>query len=68
MEEKKLRSIVKTLSWRLVATLTTMILIFIFTGEMLIAVGVGVFEVITKLIFYYYPERIWNNIKWGKQQ
>jgi len=65
MKEKRSRSIVKTISWRIIATLTTTILVYIFTVDFSIAIKVGLLEIISKLIFYYLHERVWNNIKWG---
>ena len=65
MKEKRSRSIVKTISWRIIATLTTTILVYIFTGNFTIAIRIGFLEIISKLIFYYLHERVWNNIKWG---
>jgi len=67
MKERKLRSLIKTISWRFLATITTVILVFIFTGDIKISIGIGIIEMLTKLIFYYLHERIWNNIQWGKQ-
>ena len=64
--ETKERSIVKSISWRIVATLTTMILVFIFTGQIVLALSVGIIEIILKIMFYYLHERSWNKIKWGK--
>ena len=66
MHDKHIRSITKGLSWRVFATLTTMILVFAFTGKLALAVGVGALEVITKLLIYYAHERTWDKINWGK--
>jgi uncharacterized membrane protein len=66
MKENHTRSIVKTISWRVIATLTTMVLVFTFTGQLFLSVGVGLVEVISKLIFYYIHERIWDKISWGR--
>ena len=66
MREKRIRSITKGLSWRTFATLTTMALVFIFTGKLILALGIGLFEVIAKLLLYYAHERTWNRIKWGR--
>ncbi len=67
MKEKHKRTIAKTISWRIFATIITVILVFIFTGRWDISLGIGGVEVITKLIFYYFHERIWNYIIWGKE-
>lgn len=67
-KEAKSRSLIKMISWRVLATLTTMTLVYIFVGKIEIAVTVGVFEVIAKMIIYYFHERSWNKIKWGRHQ
>ena len=47
------RTVMKTVSWRFVATLTTMVIVYLFTGEFLLSIGVGAVEVIAKILFYY---------------
>ncbi len=66
--ETKRRSAVKTLSWRVVATLTTTFLVLIFTGKLTIAITIGSIEVIAKLIFYFLHERMWDNIRFGRRE
>ena len=66
--ETKIRSVLKAVSWRFWATLTTIALIFFFTGRWKIAVAIGGVEVIAKLILYFTHERIWDRIKWGKKE
>lgn len=56
-------SAIKSLSWRVIASLTTTILVFIFTGELTWAIGIGIADVITKLVLYFIHERIWEVIK-----
>ena len=65
--ESQQRTLVKTISWRVVATLTTAILVFIFTGNFTIALEVGAFEVVAKLLLYYLHERGWSHISWGRR-
>ena len=65
MKETKARSMMKSLSWRMTATLTTIILVLIFTGKLELAVAIGFFEIIVKLIVYYSHERIWDKVKFG---
>ena len=62
------RTILKTITWRLVATLTTMVLVFIFTGSFIISIGIGALEVVTKIILYYLHERLWNLASFGQQK
>ena len=61
------RSILKALSWRVVASVTTMSIVFIFTRELVLTLGVGVVEVVTKLILYYLHERIWGGVGIGRK-
>ena len=68
MDEFRKRSFVKTISWRVIATSITMSLVFLLTGELTLATSVGALDVISKLIFYYGHERLWNLIKWGKHK
>lgn len=63
--EIKIRSFVKTLSWRFWATLTTVALVFLFTGYMKIALAIGGVEVVAKLLLYYLHERVWSKIPHG---
>ena len=56
------RHILKTISWRIIGTLDTMILSWIITGSLKIGVAIGGVEVITKMILYYFHERIWYKI------
>ena len=65
--ESKGRSAAKTISWRTLATLTTAIIVYILTGELVLAIAVGSIEVIAKIILYFFHERAWNKIKFGKR-
>lgn len=52
-------SVLKTISWRIIGTLDTIIISYFFTGKIEIAVSIGGFEVITKMLLYYIHERTW---------
>lgn len=64
--EKPVRSIVKSISWRVIGTLDTIIISWIITGTLTLAFSIGVVELVTKMVLYFFHERIWNNINWGK--
>ncbi|AFL69654.1 DUF2061 domain-containing protein [Sulfurospirillum barnesii] len=68
MVEHKKRSIVKAISWRTLGTLDTMLISFIVTGSPLAAVSIGAFELITKTALYYFHERAWNKIDFGREK
>lgn len=65
--DKATRSIVKAISWRIIGTLDTVIISWLITGKITMALSIGLIEVITKTLLYFFHERIWNLIKWGKQ-
>ena len=64
-EESAMRSVLKAVSWRIIATLTTALLVYAFTGELGIAVTVGMLEAVTKIVLYYFHERGWSTLDWG---
>ncbi|WP_373294330.1 DUF2061 domain-containing protein [Algibacter mikhailovii] len=64
--EKPIRSVAKALSWRVVGTLDTLLVSYVLTGEMSLAASIASVDFITKLILYFFHERAWNVIKWGK--
>lgn len=64
--ERHSRSIVKAISWRTLGTLDTIIISWFISGDISIAFSIGTFELLTKTILYYFHERMWTGIKWGK--
>jgi uncharacterized membrane protein len=58
------RHILKTISWRIIGTIDTMILSWIITGSWKWGLAIGGTEVITKMVLYYFHERVWY--KWIK--
>lgn len=64
-DQSKKRHLAKTVSWRIVGTLDTIILAWIITGNPLTGVKIGIAEVITKMILYYLHERAWYKIDFG---
>jgi len=66
MEETHKRTLVKSISWRIIATATTMVAAYIITGEVAIALGIGAIEATAKLLFYYLHERSWAHVSWGR--
>ncbi len=64
--EKPIRSVAKALSWRVVGTLDTLIVSFILTKEIGVASLIASVDFLTKMVLYFFHERLWNKIKWGK--
>jgi uncharacterized membrane protein len=53
------------LTWRLIGTLDTIILGWIFTGNPLSGMKIGGAEIISKLILYYLHEKTWYELNYG---
>ncbi len=66
MQEKAYRSVIKTISWRTLGTIDTMVISYLVTGNLVMAASIGSIEVVTKMILYYYHERAWNKIDIGR--
>lgn len=62
MLESRTRSLIKGLTWRVLATLTTVIIAWLITGEIDIALQIGFIEVFAKIIIYYLHERAWARV------
>ena len=63
------RHIAKTLSWRIIGTIDTMVLSAIITGSWELGLAIGGVEVFTKMILYFIHERIWYKFsKFGVQK
>jgi uncharacterized membrane protein len=66
--ENPIRSLMKAVSWRIIATLTTVLLVFAFTGNLVVSGGVGVTELLSKTLIYFLHERAWNLTNFGREQ
>jgi len=64
--DKPIRSIVKAISWRVLGTLDTLAITYIITGQLSIASLIASVDFATKMLLYFFHERIWNTIKWGR--
>ncbi|HIP02859.1 MAG TPA: adenylyl-sulfate kinase [Campylobacterales bacterium] len=67
-KETNLRSIVKGISWRFVATGTTIIIVYTFFGRLDLAIAAGLLETVAKVALYWAHEKIWQKIKFGKKR
>jgi uncharacterized membrane protein len=64
--EKIKRSFTKSISWRVIGTVDTVLISWFVTNTFALAFSIGAIELITKMLLYFFHERIWNGIKWGK--
>ena len=66
--ESNSRSIAKAISYRLLGSLSTALIVFVFSGNATVSIGVGAVDMVTKIALYYLHERLWNYISFGRQK
>ena len=66
MSDTRSRSLVKALTWRFLASLTTVVIVLLLSGELELALFVGGVEAIAKFIVFYGHERAWSFVPWGR--
>ena len=57
------RHLAKTISWRTIGTLDTVLISYFVTGEISYGIKIGAFEIISKMLLYYFHERLWFRSK-----
>ena len=65
--EKAMRSLGKVVTWRILVTITNFFGGWIASGNPWVGLGVVSFALVVNSILYYFHERTWNRINWGKQ-
>ena len=60
--DKPVKSALKAISWRIVGTIDTMIISYFITGKVAVALSIGSVEIFTKMVLYYFHERLWAHI------
>jgi uncharacterized membrane protein len=63
--ESRKRHIIKTITWRVIGTMDTMLLAWLISGDVLMGLKIGLVEVVTKMMLYYLHERAWYKVDFG---
>ncbi len=66
--ERHSRSLAKAISWRILGSLDTFLLSWLFTSSASAAGAIATAEVLTKMVLYYFHERAWSSITWGTDE
>jgi uncharacterized membrane protein len=64
--ETHLRSIAKAVSWRVGGTVVTFVVALVVSGNVDIAAKIGILDTLIKIGAFYFHERIWHRIGFGK--
>jgi uncharacterized membrane protein len=65
--ESHARSIAKAVSYRILGSATTGIIVYAVTGKGSLSVGVGAADIVLKIGVYFIHERIWDRINYGRE-
>ncbi|MEM1336656.1 MAG: DUF2061 domain-containing protein [Bacteroidota bacterium] len=68
IKQNRKRHLYKTITWRIMASMDTIVLGRVIIGSPLVAMKLGILEVITKMTLYYFHERIWYKIYYGRSK
>lgn len=68
MSETRKRSIIKSIIWRIICIVVSIITAFFLTGEINISIAIGTTYNAITMVLYYFHERLWNTLKWGKEK
>ena len=66
MADKHYRSLIKGVSWRITGSIDTLIISFFITGKLKLALGIMSVEFFTKIALYYFHERVWEKLSFGR--
>jgi adenylylsulfate kinase len=65
LKDSRVRHITKSITWRIIGTIDTMVIAWLVTGKLVLAFTIGSVEVFTKIALYYFHERAWYRINFG---
>ena len=65
--ETRPRSLAKAISWRATGSIDTFIVSWFITGNTFFAGSIALTEIITKIVLYYFHERVWASVRWGRK-
>ncbi len=64
--DRPLKSIIKSITWRIVGTTDTIIISYLLTGKIYVAFSIGSIELFSKMLLYYLHERAWSHLPWER--
>lgn len=67
MHDHRRRSLAKACTWRVMSVTITTTLVYLFTGSLQLSVEIGAIDSTIKIFTYYYHERRWHRVQWGKE-
>lgn len=66
MNSTKQRSLLKSITWRIIAIISTFVIVYIMTKSVSFATSITIVSNIINFVLYYIHERFWLKIRWGR--
>ncbi len=67
MSDSSVRSVAKTISWRITGSGATFLISWLISGDLTVAGSIALVQIAANTILYFIHERVWNKIGWGKK-
>ena len=67
MKVTKARSFLKSLTYRIFGTISSWAVVYVITGKGTLATLIAFWETVVKVFIYYFHERAWDKIGWGRK-
>ena len=68
MRVTRSRSFIKSLTYRVFGTLTSWVVVYAITHKGSLATLIAFWETVVKVLVYYYHERVWDKVAWGRKK
>lgn len=65
-KETRIRSIVKSLSFRTLIIIADLIVIYLLTKRVTTTIALTILTNVVSTVFYFLHERFWNRVTWGR--
>lgn len=67
MHDTTVRSLAKTITWRITGTGATFVISYAIVGDISISSSIAAIQLTFNTVLYFIHERVWGKIKWGRQ-
>ncbi|MGI8991795.1 MAG: DUF2061 domain-containing protein [Bryobacteraceae bacterium] len=64
--ETQSRSLAKAISYRVLGSTSTALIVYLFSGNLTWSIGAGALDSIVKVALYFLHERLWERIDFGR--
>ena len=67
MSDTTRRSLVKTITWRVLGSTSTFTIAYLITGRLDASSAIAVVQMTVNTFLYLFHERLWSRVKWGRR-